>query len=478
VDVSTGIDLNANGLLESDEVTRVVTICNGSDGANALADTTPFDTSEGCPSGGIRVNAGVDRNASNTLDDDEVLRTEELCNGSAGNNGLTTRIVLTTLEAGTTCAAGGARIESGIDLDGNGTLAAEEVQQQATVCNGEQGPAGSSCTVERDDLAGTTTVSCEDGTEAIVHDGDSGPQGPPGVPGDPGLRSLVRLEPELGGPNCPFSGTRILVGIDDNNDGVLQGPGAGQGEVDDESLVCGSQPGPCAQNFVKGAEGACVAFVCRSAGFFAADSVGQSASSLPTNFAANENFTVAFWALTQNPQGGTFFIKGTSAGNKGSGDWSIVYDSSTVNFAHQDCGLGSRCFASFPMTGNRWVHRVFVYSSGAVQFFQDGTLIETRTLSFSAPSGLPLLVGGLPGDNPSRSFMADIAIWRQPLTPVQVQQVFNRTLSPAEIPSLVSWWPMNEGAGFTAHDIAGGDNDLTLANSVTWSTSECPATAQ
>jgi hypothetical protein len=55
---------------------------------------------------------------------------------------------------------------------------------------GEPGPAGadgSSCSVSQGD--GSATVTCEDGSEATVHDGadgtpgDTGPQGPPGVLG-------------------------------------------------------------------------------------------------------------------------------------------------------------------------------------------------------------------------------------------------------------------------------------------------------
>jgi cysteine-rich repeat protein len=251
VDVSTGIDVNASGQLEADEVTRVVTICNGSDGANALAETTAFDASEGCPSGGVRVTAGVDRDGDDVLDAEEVLRTDELCHGAGGASGLTTRVVLTAIDPGTPCAAGGTRIESGLDLDGDGALSAAEIQQQATVCHGEPGPAGTSCTVERDDVAGTTTITCEDGTEAVVRDGDTGTPGEPGEPGTDGLQTLARLEPELEGPHCPFGGTRVLVGVDDNDDGTLQGDAPGELEVDDVAYVCHGEPGPATCSAVR-----------------------------------------------------------------------------------------------------------------------------------------------------------------------------------------------------------------------------------
>jgi hypothetical protein len=43
--------------------------------------------------------------------------------------------------------------------------------------DGEDGQDGSSCTVSRDDTAGTTTVSCEDGTVAVIEDGQDGQSG-------------------------------------------------------------------------------------------------------------------------------------------------------------------------------------------------------------------------------------------------------------------------------------------------------------
>lgn len=50
--------------------------------------------------------------------------------------------------------------------------------------DGEDGQDGSSCTVVRDDEAGTSTITCEDGTVAVVRDGlDAGAGGTPGGTG-------------------------------------------------------------------------------------------------------------------------------------------------------------------------------------------------------------------------------------------------------------------------------------------------------
>ena len=70
---------------------------------------------------------------------------------------------------------------------------------------------------------GTMTITC--GTSSVtVSDGAQGSRGDTGSTGQngaDGTSSLIRLEPELGGPICPYSGTRILSGVDDNGDGEV-----------------------------------------------------------------------------------------------------------------------------------------------------------------------------------------------------------------------------------------------------------------
>ena len=167
-DVSTGIDVNANGVLEAAEVTRVVTICNGADGASALVAQEALPEGETCGAGGVRLRSGIDTDRDGVLDENEVLRSDDVCSGAAGAPGATTRVVLSEVAAGERCPAGGIHFTAGLDVNGDGSLSAGEVQQEAIVCNGVP---GTSCTVTRDDLAGTTTVVCEDGTSAVMNDG-------------------------------------------------------------------------------------------------------------------------------------------------------------------------------------------------------------------------------------------------------------------------------------------------------------------
>lgn len=61
--------------------------------------------------------------------------------GAAGSNGLNSLIKTTTEPAGSNCSAGGVKVETGIDANGNGVLDASEIQTAQTkyVCNGSFG---------------------------------------------------------------------------------------------------------------------------------------------------------------------------------------------------------------------------------------------------------------------------------------------------------------------------------------------------
>jgi len=107
----------------------------------------PADDSR-CPMGGVEVRIGADTNANKVLEDGEVTSSDVVCNGTAGAAG----------KDGATGAPGPM---------------------------GDAGQDGTSCTVSKDADAGVTTISCADGTTAVVPDGQTGAtglQGPPGVP--------------------------------------------------------------------------------------------------------------------------------------------------------------------------------------------------------------------------------------------------------------------------------------------------------
>ncbi|MCK5689591.1 collagen-like protein, partial [Myxococcota bacterium] len=245
-----GFDTNGDGILTLDEETGAAIICNGADGSQGDAGAegaagTPrlagVVESTTCANGGFVLTSGPDTNDNNLLDTDEIDIIYTVCNGVDGQDGedgvdgvkgvdgRKSLIKITTIAVGdSTCPSGGHLIESGIDLNGNGTLddvsGSSEVDSSASVCNGEDG---------------------NDGAQGIQGiQGEVGVQGEQGIPGLPGVdgadgadghNSLVSIIAEAAGSNCPYGGQRIDTGLDDG----LDSGGNAAGSADDGLLTAG-----------------------------------------------------------------------------------------------------------------------------------------------------------------------------------------------------------------------------------------------
>jgi hypothetical protein len=117
--VAYGVDDDANGILSDDppEVDGSVYICNGAQGSagstgtqgpagrdgshglNSLLLTSPLPSGDAhCPSGGVKVESGIDDNADGSLQSGEVDASRYVCNGSAGYSSL---ILVTEATSGT-----------------------------------------------------------------------------------------------------------------------------------------------------------------------------------------------------------------------------------------------------------------------------------------------------------------------------------------------------------------------------------------
>ena len=85
-----------------------------------------------CPTGGIAVQTGGDTNGNGVLDDREVIAkdTRYVCNGT------TTNVSITSAEPpGTNCPYGGAKLQTGVDQNGDGILEASEITATQYICN-------------------------------------------------------------------------------------------------------------------------------------------------------------------------------------------------------------------------------------------------------------------------------------------------------------------------------------------------------
>ena len=170
----------------------------GEDGLKSLINTTDEPAGVNCANGGSRIEVGVDSNNNNILDLNEIddSLTRFVCDvqdGEDGEVGLKSLINTTDEPAGVNCANGGSRIEIGIDTNNNNILDLDEIDDSLTrfVCDLQDGEAG--------------------------------------------LKSLINTTEEPVGPNCDNGGFKIEVGIDTNNNNILD-----PDEIDDSQtrFVC------------------------------------------------------------------------------------------------------------------------------------------------------------------------------------------------------------------------------------------------
>jgi len=189
---------------------------SGADGLNALIATAPIAAGDDCVAGGYQVRSGQDLNDDGNLSSAETRTTDYICNGSdavsdnggagpdasSGKDGLTSLVSVTTIALGDDdCAAGGLRLEAGLDTDGSGSLEPLEVTTTRALCNGEPGAAANK--------------------------------------GDPGLDSLIVTHPvDEGSDDCAAGGTRIDIGQDADRDGALS-----EAEISTTSYVCHGEKG-------------------------------------------------------------------------------------------------------------------------------------------------------------------------------------------------------------------------------------------
>jgi len=116
---------------------------DGQQGVKSLINTTEEPAGPNCDTGGTRIEVGIDTNNNNILDTDEIddSLTRFICNGEVATKTLINSIAE---EPGDNCINGGVKIEVGVDVNFNGVLETDEIDDLLTkfICNGNDGVDG------------------------------------------------------------------------------------------------------------------------------------------------------------------------------------------------------------------------------------------------------------------------------------------------------------------------------------------------
>jgi hypothetical protein len=206
------------------EETQVI---EGLDGMTTLVNSSTEGQGENCENGGVKLEFGVDTNFNGVLESDEVTSTAYVCNGLDGEDASPYIVDVIVVDGTGECPNGGVSVVTGIDLNGNGTLDAEEYQTQTFICNGTDGTDG------QDGNDGT------DGTDG--QDGNDGQDGTDGTDGNDGSNTIVDTKPiseEDERCTSGSGGVEIIIGVDDNRNSVLD-----EEEIDSIEVICNGQDG-------------------------------------------------------------------------------------------------------------------------------------------------------------------------------------------------------------------------------------------
>lgn len=184
--IEVGIDANDDGVLDASEIASTSYVCAPPPPAAPLATVVPEPAGANCANGGSAIETGSDANGDGALEVGEITAVSYVC---APPPTVQELVTVVALPAGALCPNGGQAIERGLDLDGNGVLAAGEITSTQDVC----------------DQVGATT--------------------------------LVSIVAEPAGGHCVVGGKAIRVGVDANADGVLDAS-----EIQNTTYVCAPAP--------------------------------------------------------------------------------------------------------------------------------------------------------------------------------------------------------------------------------------------
>lgn len=145
LEVTAGIDLNDDKVIDASEVTHTKILCRGAAGINSLVKIFDEPVGERCLAGGKKITTGLDMDGDKNLSAEEVTDTQYWCGADLAASLAAAQSTLVRVydePVGEICANGGKKIATGNDLNGNKLLDIDEVADVQYVCNGIDGVNG------------------------------------------------------------------------------------------------------------------------------------------------------------------------------------------------------------------------------------------------------------------------------------------------------------------------------------------------
>lgn len=262
--IHVGLDDDHSLTLEQGEIDSTSYVCNGADGVNSLFKLTPIPSGNDCETGGTLIETGLDVDRDSELSAGEVSASRTLCNGLTGDVGLQSLVRVSDQSPGVECAAGGKKLESGVDSSGDGELAVGEISHTAYLCNGVDGIDGvdglSALVSVSDEAPGLTCAAGGKKLETGIDASGNGSlelgevtatefvcDGIDGIDGTDGFDALVAISDVSPGIECSAGGKKVENGLDTSRNGSLE-----PGEVGTTNYVCNGVDGTDGTNGTNG----------------------------------------------------------------------------------------------------------------------------------------------------------------------------------------------------------------------------------
>jgi|GEM_PF-6865709 len=130
----TGLDYNGNGTLDEEEEVSSQAVCNASPSSGSVAQLFSVEgaTAEECPWGGVMLLSGEDQNGNGALDSEEAVNKESVCYGEDATIALQLVSVVAANDA--QCPGGGMSIRTGYDNNSNKVLDEDEIDSTDNIC--------------------------------------------------------------------------------------------------------------------------------------------------------------------------------------------------------------------------------------------------------------------------------------------------------------------------------------------------------